>query len=272
MHLSRRTHCTATISRHLFKALVTMFSSNSSKPSQNYRPDSDRAKSRTEGLLSNLRRYFLRGLAIIIPMALTIWVLWFIFQIIDGIASPLYQYIGLNIPGIGFITAVILIFLLGFFSRNFFVTLSFRIIERIFLNLPLAKSVYSGARELINAFSPGDRAHTFQKVCLIEYPRKGVYSIGFMTNELSFKSEAKSRGDTQAEQISAKPEDESGAPAQGDKKLTNVYIPLPPNPTTGMLTLVPSEDVIPLDLSVEQGMKLILSAGIVTPSGLSASR
>lgn len=77
---------------------------------------------------------------------------------------------------------------------------------------------------------------------MIEYPRKGVYSIGFVTNEMSFReSESQSRS------------------------LTNVYIPLPPNPTTGMLALVPSEDVIPLNVTVEQGMKLILSAGIVSP-------
>ncbi len=77
---------------------------------------------------------------------------------------------------------------------------------------------------------------------MIEYPRKGVYSIGFVTNEMSFReSESQFRS------------------------LTNVYIPLPPNPTTGMLALVPSEDVIPLNVTVEQGMKLILSAGIVSP-------
>lgn len=196
----------------------------------------------SSALLKNIRRVFLRGLAIVIPAFITIWVIKFLFSAIDGIASPFYQYIGLNIPALGFITAIFLIFLVGYYSRNLAVTFTIRIMERIFLNIPLAKSVYGGARELINAFSPEHEGSTFKEVCMIEYPRKGVYSIGFVTNEMSFReSETKTR------------------------PLTNVYIPLPPNPTTGMLTLVPSEEVIPLNVTVEQGMKLILSAGIVSP-------
>lgn len=193
-------------------------------------------------LLKKIRQSFLRGLAILIPAFITIWVLQFLFSAIDGIASPFYRYIGLNIPALGFITAVVLIFLVGYFSRNLVVKFTIRIMERIFLNIPLAKSVYSGARELINAFSPEQKGRTFKEVCMIEYPRKGTYSIGFVTNEMRFRE-----SETQT------------------RSLTNVYIPLPPNPTTGMLTLVPSEDIIPLNITVEQGMKLILSAGIVSP-------
>ncbi|MGM0739719.1 MAG: DUF502 domain-containing protein [Bacteroidota bacterium] len=203
-----------------------------------HRPDEENSSE----LLKKIRRSFLRGLAIVIPAFITIWVIQFLFSFIDGIASPFYRYIGLNIPALGFITAIILIFLVGYFSRNLAVKFTIRIMERVFLNIPLAKSIYAGARELINAFSPENKGRTFKEVCMIEYPRKGVYSIGFVTNEMSFReSESKNR------------------------PLTNVYIPLPPNPTTGMLTLVPSEDVIPLNVTVEQGMKLILSAGIVSP-------
>lgn len=206
---------------------------------------SEETEEKGSAILKNLRQTFLRGLAIVIPVFITVWVLWFIFQVIDGIASPFYRFVGLNIPGLGFITAIILILLLGVFSRNLVVKFSFRILERFFLNLPLAKSVYSGARELINAFSPDKKSGTFREVCMIEYPRKGVYTLGFITNELDFRD-----NDSEI------------------RRLTNVYIPLPPNPTTGMLTLVPSEEVIPLSISVEQGLKLILSAGIVTPSEL----
>lgn len=197
-------------------------------------------------IFSNMRRSFLRGLAIIIPIAITVWVLWFIFQFIDGIASPVYEKIGLNIPGLGFITAILIILLLGIASRYLIGKIFFRILERIFLNLPLARSVYSGARELINAFSLGQKGNTFREVCMVEYPRKGIFSIGFKTNELTFKD------------------------SDGNKKvLANIYIPLPPNPTTGILTLVPAEEVISLSISVEQGLKLVLSAGIVTPTEMS---
>ncbi len=202
------------------------------------RPDEDKSSA----LLKDIRRVFLRGLAIVIPAFITIWIIQFLFSFIDGIASPFYRYIGLNIPALGFITAIILIFLVGYYSRNLAVKFTIRVMERVFMNIPLAKSIYAGARELINAFSPEHEGRTFKEVCMIEYPRKGVYSIGFVTNEMSFReSESQSRS------------------------LTNVYIPLPPNPTTGMLALVPSEDVIPLNVTVEQGMKLILSAGIVSP-------
>ena len=184
----------------------------------------------------------MRGLAIVIPAFITIWVIQILFSFIDGFASPFYRYIGLNIPALGFVTAIILIFLVGYYSRNLTVKFTIRAMERVFMNIPLAKSIYAGARELINAFSPENEGRTFKEVCMIEYPRKGFYSIGFVTNEMSFReSESKTRS------------------------LTNVYIPLPPNPTTGMLALVPSEDVIPLNVTVEQGMKLILSAGIVSP-------
>jgi uncharacterized membrane protein len=147
----------------------------------------DRKRIRHRPYGSNMRRSFLRGLAIIIPIAITVWVLWFIFQFIDGIASPFYEQIGLNIPGLGFITAIILIIL------RYFLTLSRRegVLQNTrtdFFNLPLARSVYSGARELINAFSLGQKGKTFREVCMVEYPRKGIYSIGFKTNELTFET------------------------------------------------------------------------------------
>lgn len=202
--------------------------------------DPDEEKGLT--LLKRLRRSFLRGLFIVIPTAITLWLLWVIFQMIDGIASPMYRHLGLNIPGLGFITAIVLILLLGIFSRYLAVKIFIRTLERIFLNLPLARSVYSGARELLHAFSPEKKSRTFREVCMIEYPRKDAYAIGFITNELNFKE------------------------TDGTvKRLSNVYIPLPPNPTTGILALVPSNDVISLSMSVEQGLKLVLSAGIVTP-------
>lgn len=219
-----------------------MFNKNDSRKT-NKSPDHDDGSG--SAFLKKIRRSFLRGLAIVIPIFITIWVLWLIFHFIDGIASPFYRYIGLNFPGLGFITAVILIFLLGVFSKYLVVTFFFSILERIFLNLPLAKSVYGGARELINAFSVDKTSETFKEVCMVEYPRKGIYSIGFITNKVAFHH-----------------------PELGQKQLTNIYIPLPPNPTTGYLTLVPSSEVIPLDISVEQGLKLILSAGIISPSDI----
>jgi len=193
-------------------------------------------------LLKRIRTSFLRGLAIIIPVAITIWVLWFIFQFIDGIASPLYRQIGLNIPGLGFVTAILLILLLGTFSRYIAVKFFFRTLERIFLNLPLARSVYSGVRELIHAFSPERKTRTFREVCLVEYPGEGLYSLAFITNEQEIVSE------------------------DGTSHFANVYIPLPPNPTSGVLTLVKKNRLIPISISVEEGLKLVLSAGIVTPA------
>jgi uncharacterized membrane protein len=121
----------------------------------------------------------------------------------------------------------------------------FRWFERLVESVPFVRGVYGAIKDLMGAFTIGGKGKTFRQVVLLEYPRKGLYTIAFVTNEMTFTSSAKHKMD-----------------------FVNVYIPNPPNPTSGVLILVPKEDAVVLDLTIEQGLKLVLSGGIVTPEVL----
>jgi uncharacterized membrane protein len=194
----------------------------------------------------SLRVIFGRGLVVIVPVVITAWVLQGLFNGVDGIISPLFDRIlQQHIPGLGFITMVILIFVVGLISKNLFGVAIFSFFERLISSIPLARTIYTAMKDLLTAFQSGKKGKSFRHVVLLEYPRNGVWTIGFVTNELTFKS-------------GADPLD-----------LASVYIPNPPNPTSGMLVLVPLQQLRILEITVEDGLKLVLSGGIVTPELLS---
>ncbi|HUL44022.1 MAG TPA: DUF502 domain-containing protein [Bacteroidota bacterium] len=185
----------------------------------------------------HLRSTFGRGLAVIVPVVITIWVLRGLFEAVDGIISPVFdRTLGQHIPGLGFISMVVLIFLVGFFSRNLIGRALGAAFERVIFSIPLARTIYSTMKDLMQI---GGKGKSFRQVVLIEYPRQGVWTVGFVTNEIV---------------IGTTPPNDT----------ISVYIPNPPNPTSGMLVLVPRSSAKILDLSVEDGLKLVLSGGIVT--------
>ncbi len=191
-----------------------------------------------------IRGSFFRGLGIIIPGAVTVWIFDRIFRIVDETLSPLLTaIIGFHIPGLGFITILVIVILIGFLSRNLVGRFILSQFERIFLSIPVARAVYSATRDLLKAFSSGG-GKSFRRVLLIEYPRAGLYTVAFQTNEIDI--------------IRNK---------QGDRMIC-VYIPQPPNPTSGLMIFVPEKDAHPLAISVEEGLKLVLSGGIVSPNSL----
>ena len=197
---------------------------------------------------AEVRATFVRGSVLIIPLALTIWFFRALLNAIDGILSPaLEAWIGRPIPGLGFISMVVIILLVGLLSRNLVGRVLFSWFENFLRSIPFVRSVYSAIRDLVNALALGSKGRTFREVVLIQYPRQGIYSVGFVTNEMQFIGREDQRVD-----------------------LINVYIVNPANPTSGMLVFVPKEDVVQLNLSVEQGLKLALSGGIVTPERLAA--
>lgn len=192
------------------------------------------------------RATFGRGLVVTVPVVITIWVLQGLFNAVDGIISPIFdQILSRHIPGLGFIAMLILILLIGLQTRNLFGLALLKSIERLISTIPLARTIYSAMKDLLNAFQSGKKGKSFRQVVLVEYPRKGLWTIGFVTNELTFLN---------------------AAPLQ---ELMSVYIPNPPNPTSGMLILAPRESLRVLDMTVEDGLKLALSGGIVTPEHLS---
>jgi uncharacterized membrane protein len=198
----------------------------------------------------HLRTTFLRGIGVIIPLGLTFWFFQALLNAVDGILSPwLADLIGIKIPGLGFLSMLLLILLVGLLTRNLIGRILFSWFETLLQSIPFVRSVYSAIRDLVNAFNIGGKSKTFRQVIMVEYPRKGLYCLGFVTNEMTFTSSKR-------------------------KRITflNVYIPNPPNPTSGFLSLVPKSEAIPLDLSIEDGLKLVLSGGIVVPGQLAEQR
>lgn len=195
-----------------------------------------------------LRTTFIRGLGVLVPVVITVWVLNILFNAVDGIISPvLVEIIGRHIPGLGFMTMLVLILIVGALSRNLIGRVVFKFFERIIVSIPLARTIYSAMKDLMGAFAMGSKGKTFREVVLVEYPRVGLYSVGFVTNEVTVHTD-------QNEEM----------------QMVNVYFPHPPNPTSGVMILVPRASVRVLNIPVEEGLKLVLSGGIVSPGTLTA--
>jgi uncharacterized membrane protein len=197
-------------------------------------------------LWGQVRATFIRGSVLIIPLALTVWFFRALLNAIDGILSPVFEaWIGRQIPGLGFASMVVIILLVGLLSRNLVGRVLLSWFENVVKSIPFVRAVYGAIKDLVGAFAPGSSSKTFRQVVLIQYPRAGLYTIAFVTNEMSFTA---SNGTT--------------------IEFVNVYIPSPPNPTAGVLILVPKSEAVTLDLTIEQGLKLVLSGGIVVPGRL----
>lgn len=189
------------------------------------------------------KRKFIAGLIVTIPVAISIFILIQLFKIVDGLLGPIYDYIlGKHIAGLGFITAILIVFIVGIISTNVVGKRLIDYFERLLLKIPLFKSLYMSLKQLIDAFSPENKA-AFQKVVIVEYPRKGSFVFGFQTKECVL-----SRGENQ-------------------KKLITVYIPTN-NLYLGEVVLFDEESVIHTDIPVQEGIKIILSGGIAAPQNI----
>jgi uncharacterized membrane protein len=192
-------------------------------------------------LWEKFRGTFGRGLVVIVPVIITYLVLRIFFDAVDGIASPFFDRIfGRHIPGIGFITMIVLILIIGSMSRNLIARALFRFFEKVVSSLPLARTIYTAMKDIISALQPGKKGRSFRQVVIVEYPRPGLKTIGFLTNELTIIDAGRT------------------------EEMVSVYLPNPPNPTSGFFVLVPQNEIKILDMSVEEGLKLVLSGGIVT--------
>ncbi len=194
---------------------------------------------------SGVRLMFARGVVVMIPAVITFAVLRLLFETVDGIMGPIYHKIlGKEIMGLGFLTMIVFILIVGALSGNLIAKAIFRLFEKIITSIPLARSIYSAMKDLMGAFQIGGKGQSFRKVVFVEYPRIGMFTIGFMTNELCIKDDI------------------------GDHAMASIYIPNPPNPTSGVMVLLPVDTLKVLDMSVEEGLKLVLSGGIVTSGTL----
>ncbi len=199
-----------------------------------------------KSFLGHIRTTFFRGIGVLIPLGITYWFFRSLLNAVDGILSPfLERLIGQPVPGLGFLSMLAIILLVGLLTRNLFGRLVFAWFENLLRSIPFVRSVYGAIKDLVGAFLTGGKGKTFRQVVMTEYPRKGLYSIGFVTNEMFFT-----------------------APDKTQIEFLNVYIPNPPNPTSGFLVLIPKKEAIRLNLSIEDGLKLVLSGGIVVPGAL----
>ena len=194
--------------------------------------------------MNRLRRYFVSGLIIFLPLALTINLLVITFNIADGFLGKYLQpyfarEFGFYVRGISIIICISLIILIGFFATNFLGRTIYPIFEGMLLKLPFFKQVYPAFKE-IALFLFSREKFSFRQVVLVEYPRKGLYSVGFLTNEASGQV-AKKIG----------------------RDLCYVFVPHTPSPLTGFLTLVPKGDLIFPDISVEEAIKIVVTAGVI---------
>jgi uncharacterized membrane protein len=188
---------------------------------------------------------FLRGFLSLLPIALTIGLVGFFFRLIKSWLNPIYQlepaYLK-AIPHSEILLVVIFVFLVGLVFKFFLIDKLFKMLEALFSKLPLFRSIYFGAKQLIQAFTAQDKV-TFQKIVYVEFPRKDVYSLGFLTSRLN----------------------PDLAPRK-DVSYYNIFIPTTPNPTTGYFVVVPEDQCIFVDLTKQEAMAVIISGGIIQPT------
>lgn len=200
--------------------------------------------------LRHSRNIFITGLLTITPLVVTVWVLAFLFRAVDGLLSPIIdQIFSRHIPGLGFLFTLLLIYLVGLVMTNLLGQKLVAAGERILVRLPIVKGIYSGSKQLVEAVSMPGKA-TFSTVVLVEYPRRDMFMIGFITREASGTLQEPDRLET----------------------LTNVFIPNTPNPASGRFVMVPNQDLIPVSITVEEGLKLIISGGFVSPKIIRSRR
>jgi uncharacterized membrane protein len=188
-----------------------------------------------------LRRYFLSGILVIVPLIITYLVLSFLFTKIDGLLSPFIAgLIDYKVPGLGVAATIILIFLAGLLTANVIGSRLFKIWEIFLIKTPLVRTIYGSSKQLIEAIATSDK-DSFKQVVLAEFPAKGMFCLGFLTQE-----------------IKANLDDEP-------TDLIAVFIPSTPTPFSGFTMLFAKEKVTPLEMTVEQGIKFFVSGGIAAP-------
>lgn len=228
-------------------------------------------KPKRTGFLASLRSSFLTGLIVVLPIGLTAWLIWFAVGKIDDLVLPLVpdrfqpdiflrnllgdrfgigfqtgpdgQVKPTSIRGIGVVVFLFFTTFVGWIAKGFIGRQLLRTAEGMVMGIPVVRSIYNGVKQIAETvFSQQDAS--FEKACMIEYPRRGIWAIGFISTD--------ARGEVAAKGLE-------------DDKLVSVFLPTTPNPTSGFLLFFPKSDVVELDMSVEDAAKLVISAGLVYP-------
>jgi len=197
-------------------------------------------------LRDSLRRYFLSGLLVFLPVAITLWFLGWVIGLLDSVLDVLpaqlhpNSYLPFAIPRLGAVVTLIMILLLGFLTKGVATRRFLAAWDKIFVQIPIFRGVYTAVQKLVQTFLGQSKSN--RQVVMIEYPRKGVYTVGFAMGRAWHELERKN-----------------------ELPLVNVFVPTTPNPTSGFYLLVPPEDISPINMSMEEALKLITSGGLITP-------
>jgi uncharacterized membrane protein len=200
-----------------------------------------------------IRNVFITGLLITLPIALTYFILQFLFKNLDSL-SPVFTKVlidlgapipeGYRIPALGLVITLLIVLAVGWFTTNFFGKRLILLGENIVGKIPFVRRIYKGSKQVVQSIAHAD-TRAFRKVVLIEFPRRGMLAIGFVTGE--------ARGEVQENTCD---------------DVLNVFVPTMPNPTSGFLVFAPPEELTEIDMSIEDGVKYVVSGGIVTKERL----
>jgi uncharacterized membrane protein len=210
--------------------------------------ETESSPSTKRSFLARMRDYLIAGVLVTAPITITIWLTTGIINFIDNRVGKLIpakydpeMYLPFPLPGLGVIVVIVFLLLVGMLTTNFLGRYFVNIGERILDRLPIVRSLYGATKQILETVF-ASQSDAFREVVMIEYPRKGMWVIGFLTGAAKGEVQKYTADD-----------------------VVNIFVPTTPNPTSGFLLFVPRKDVKILNMTVEQGIKLVVSAGIVTP-------
>jgi uncharacterized membrane protein len=199
-------------------------------------------------LVERLRAYLLAGILVTAPIAITIYIAWVVIGAVDGLVSRLIpagydpeRFLPFTIPGIGLVMVLVVLILIGMFTAGYVGRMVRRGTEAVVLRMPVIRSIYGATKQIFETVL-ANQSSAFREVVLVEWPRPGVWTLGFITGA-----------------VDGEIRDVVG------REVVSVFIPTTPNPTGGYLLFFPRAEVTHLDMTVEEGIKMVVSTGIVTP-------
>lgn len=189
-----------------------------------------------------IRKWFIAGLAMVLPTVVTAWLLWKIFSTVDRLLDPFeIRLLGFDVPGLGFVVVLLLLIVAGAVGGNFIGRRLLRLYQTVIERVPLAGKIYRAVQQIMDVFVR-DNKQTFKSVVTFQYPRPGIWAIGFVSGETPVTWTDGEQG-----------------------RCLNIFLPTSPNPTSGFLLMIPESDLRLLPISVEEAMKSIISGGAYVP-------
>lgn len=211
-------------------------------------PETSKKVESQMGLMGRLRAYFFAGILITAPISITFYLAWLFITFVDSRVTPWIpekynptMYLPFGLPGLGLVIVFVALTLIGMLTAGFFGRLIMRFYDGLLARMPVVRTVYSALKQIIETVL-AQQSTAFRQAVLIEYPRRGLWAIAFITG----------RTEEEVQNLT-------------DEEMINIFLPTTPNPTSGFLLFVPKGELIPLSMTVEEAIKMVISAGIVTP-------